>query len=153
MLSGHCHSEAYSATPDTAPEYHARCAGAWPRPDGVVVSCPCPQHAGEYRCRNCRHEHTTPDDFDITGRQCADHDACTSRISRAHPQDTPIRKQLREAAPRTGRDCECACGGTTRGGRFMPGHDAKLTSLLLAAAKQGDEAAREDLRRRGWERK
>jgi hypothetical protein len=27
---------------------------------------------------------------------------------------------------RTPRPCLCSCGGTTRGGRFLPGHDARL---------------------------
>ena len=36
------------------------------------------------------------------------------------------------------RPCLCGCGGLTRGGRFRPGHDAKLAKLLhrLAADSQ-----------------
>ncbi len=33
------------------------------------------------------------------------------------------------SGPREGRQprpCLCSCGGTTRGGRFLPGHDARL---------------------------
>jgi hypothetical protein len=155
MLSGHCHSEAHAATPETAPEYHRRCTGAWPRPDGALVTCPCPRHAGEYRCRICRHDHTNPDEYDPWGRQCVDHDACATRISRAQASN-PVAKELREAtaAPRRpGRDCECACGGTTRGGRFLPGHDAKLKGRLLRQAADGDQGARDELRRRGWEKR
>ena len=48
------------------------------------------------------------------------------------------------------RDCECGCGGTTRGGRFIPGHDAKLKSRLLKDMANGDTAAMEELERRGW---
>jgi hypothetical protein len=33
------------------------------------------------------------------------------------------------------RPCECGCGGMTEGGRFRPGHDAKLASRLLAEAR------------------
>lgn len=29
-----------------------------------------------------------------------------------------------------GQPCFCGCGGTTRGGRFMPGHDAVLYGLV-----------------------
>lgn len=36
--------------------------------------------------------------------------------------------------------CECGCGGNTRGGRFLPGHDAKLKSQLLAKAREGRTA-------------
>src|SRR5215211_4089249 len=31
---------------------------------------------------------------------------------------------------RTPRPCMCSCGGTTKGGRFLPGHDARLHSEL-----------------------
>jgi hypothetical protein len=157
MLSGHCHTEAHAATPETAPQHHDRCAGAYAQPSGVIITCPCPRHAGEQRCRVCRHDHTVAEDFDPAGRQCADHDSCARRISTAH-HESPARQAIKEAratiTPRkAARDCECACGGQTRGGRFMPGHDAKLKSILLARARAGDDAARDDLRRRGWEKK
>lgn len=35
-------------------------------------------------------------------------------------------------------DCLCECGGQTKGGRFLPGHDAKLKSKLLAALRDSD---------------
>lgn len=31
--------------------------------------------------------------------------------------------------------CQCQCGGYTRGGRFLPGHDARLKGVLLRAAR------------------
>ena len=37
------------------------------------------------------------------------------------------------SGPRKGRQprpCLCSCGGTTRGGRFLPGHDARLHGEL-----------------------
>ena len=37
------------------------------------------------------------------------------------------------SGPREGRKprpCLCSCGGTTRGGRFLPGHDARLHGEL-----------------------
>jgi hypothetical protein len=37
------------------------------------------------------------------------------------------------------RPCECECGGMTKGGRFQPGHDAKLASQLLAEARAAEE--------------
>lgn len=33
----------------------------------------------------------------------------------------------------TPKDCACGCGGTTRGGTFRPGHDAKLLSAMIEA--------------------
>jgi hypothetical protein len=32
--------------------------------------------------------------------------------------------------PRKGRECLCSCGGETRGGRFLPGHDMRLYGEL-----------------------
>jgi hypothetical protein len=53
--------------------------------------------------------------------------------------------------PRTG-ECEC-CGEPTRGGRFLPGHDAKLVSTLLERIRSGDDAAYAEMERRNWIKK
>jgi hypothetical protein len=34
-------------------------------------------------------------------------------------------------------ECLCGCGGRTKGGRFLPGHDAKLKKVLVADAHAG----------------
>ena len=34
-----------------------------------------------------------------------------------------------------GQLCMCGCGGTTKGGKFLPGHDSKYHSALLKAQK------------------
>lgn len=53
-------------------------------------------------------------------------------------------------------ECLCACGSTTKGGRFMPGHDAKLKSALVKTAKDGTTATKAKARTRlvelGWEK-
>lgn len=58
-----------------------------------------------------------------------------------------------ERKPRTPRStvgaCEC-CGAATKGGKFLPGHDARLKSRLRSAAKSGDGDAKTELERRGW---
>lgn len=46
--------------------------------------------------------------------------------------------------------CECGCGTDTKGGKFNPGHDAKHKSNLIEAALGGNEAAKAELRDRGW---
>lgn len=33
-------------------------------------------------------------------------------------------------ASKPGQDCACGCGLVTRGGRFVPGHDARLAGLI-----------------------
>jgi hypothetical protein len=50
--------------------------------------------------------------------------------------------------PKTG-SCEC-CGEPTRGGRFLPGHDAKLASALKGRVVSGDSKAFEEMKRRNW---
>lgn len=50
---------------------------------------------------------------------------------------------------RSPRLCECGCGAPVRQ-RFLPGHDAKLKSRLLRAARLGDTFAEEQLRQLGW---
>lgn len=48
--------------------------------------------------------------------------------------------------------CECGCKTATKGGRFLPGHDAKLKSKLVGAVRDGDKAAAKRMRDLGWER-
>lgn len=47
---------------------------------------------------------------------------------RARPSRVP------SAAP---RDCTCGCGGQTKGGRFLPGHDSKYLNYLVAQSDKG----------------
>jgi hypothetical protein len=44
----------------------------------------------------------------------------------------------RTAAP---RECACGCGGMTRGGTWLPGHDAKALSRMLAEIRAAKAAA------------
>lgn len=63
---------------------------------------------------------------------------------------TPRRRRSPKAdRPRTGT-CICGCEGATKGGRFLPGHDAKLKSKLRVAAGNGDESARARMVELGW---
>lgn len=50
--------------------------------------------------------------------------------------------------PRAGK-CEC-CGDPTKGGRFLPGHDAKLASSLKERVQAGDVEAYEEMKSRNW---
>lgn len=153
MLSGHCHRESIAEDPDEATIAHNLCHVVYPRQTGGYYTCPCPRHAGENRCRICRHDHhDNIETYDVATHRCADNDACTRRI---RPESQAVKEQIaaaRAANSRTrpSRDCECGCGGTTRGGRFQPGHDAKLKSDLLRRAADGDTNAGEELRTRGW---
>lgn len=53
------------------------------------------------------------------------------------------------------RRCACGCGGTTKGGEFQPGHDAKLRSQLIAKLRSETDGRKRNavvgqLRKRGW---
>ena len=53
-----------------------------------------------------------------------------------------------------GRSCLCGCGETTRGGLWVPGHDAKRKSHLYGLVRGEDtdaaQAALDELTERGW---
>ena len=53
------------------------------------------------------------------------------------------------------QECECGCDSKTKGGRFLPGHDAKLKSQLLQAIKTGPARTAAKARNRmselGWD--
>ena len=46
--------------------------------------------------------------------------------------------------------CICNCGETTKGGDFLPGHDARYKSALITAAMGGNDEAAAILEARGW---
>lgn len=46
--------------------------------------------------------------------------------------------------------CHCGCGGSTKGGRYLPGHDAKHKKALIAAALLGGKRAANKLEKLGW---
>lgn len=65
------------------------------------------------------------------------------RKEKARMAKTPTTKATPKA--KEPRDCLCGCGGQTKGGRFIPGHDARFHSRVRALEAQGvshDEAAK-----------
>ncbi len=71
-------------------------------------------------------------------------------ISASRAGNTRARKRTGGAPPRArSGKCEC-CGEPTKGGRFLPGHDAKLASQLKAKVQCGDDEAYAEMERRGW---
>lgn len=57
------------------------------------------------------------------------------RPRRATPRERAAAKAERVA--RRSRPCTCGCLGTTKGGAFLPGHDARYVSTLVAAVREG----------------
>lgn len=50
------------------------------------------------------------------------------------PAKEPKERPVRAARSKDPRDCECGCGEQTKGGRFRPGHDARLHAREKAEA-------------------
>jgi hypothetical protein len=48
--------------------------------------------------------------------------------------------------------CHCGCEETTKGGRYLPGHDAKHKTALVAAALAGSKRATTKLEQLGWKK-
>lgn len=138
---------------------HARCPWGVANGDGKIVICICrnchdPEHRRCIDCGNRRAEEVG----DVW--KCLDRDACAAEQQRkidANPfvQQMSAVRASREAvqalagvrttleptgppetprspAPRAARDCLCECGGQTKGGKFLPGHDSKYLNSLVA---------------------
>ncbi len=72
-----------------------------------------------------------------------------SQMVQPNPALPPIRiRRSTTRLPSTGT-CQCGCGLPTKA-MFKPGHDAKLKGQLKRRAKRGDQAAADELQRRGW---
>ena len=48
------------------------------------------------------------------------------------------------------RLCGCGCGGTPKGGQYLPGHDARHKAAVFRAARLGDPVAKATITRKGW---
>lgn len=77
-------------------------------------------------------------------------------VWRAIGGEGPVPASLTVTSPerQVGRPCECGCGGTTGGGLWLPGHDAKRKSALFAMVRTGTKkeqtAALAEIAQRGW---
>jgi hypothetical protein len=48
------------------------------------------------------------------------------------------------------KQCVCGCAGTTKGGDFLPGHDARHKSALFREARAGSAEALAEIDQRNW---
>lgn len=123
---------------------HSLCYRALINGNKGVYLCPCaePKCGGKIlSCINCKKVH---DDVTPGTRLCVDRTACEARVTTKRDADPGYQKILmikeinkmakteeakvkREAKPKTGV-CKCGCEGTTKGGNFLPGHDARFVS-------------------------
>jgi hypothetical protein len=78
------------------------------------------------------------------GRYVRDQGAAISRRLGSHAARRPLIDETSHA-------CGCGCGAPARR-RYLPGHDAKHKSRLLAEMRAGSAPAAEELHRLGWAR-
>jgi hypothetical protein len=119
--------------------------------NGVVWVCGCEEDScpfGRRKCAHCGNKNT--DEVDPATWECFDVETCHALVEERRDSD-PMLRQLREikeikmakienekaekaatrtAAAKTGT-CVCGCEGETKGGKFLPGHDARFVSTLV----------------------
>lgn len=69
--------------------------------------------------------------------------------AKSKPVKVTAEKAPRVRAAKEPKECLCGCGGMTKGGRFLPGHDARYhaaqkKAAAAAAGEQSEAAAAED---------
>lgn len=61
-----------------------------------------------------------------------------TRTAPSAPRSSETPERPREVSSSGSRACLCLCGGHTKGGKFLPGHDSKYLNALVA--NPGDES-------------
>ena len=145
---------------------HGHCPGAVRNganaPRKIVV-CPCKEpgcKAGIPRCLTCKRE-GGPEDIDQVNWVCTYTDACDARVNARLDADPVVQKirisqergKMTEQAEKATRKAAepkvgtcLVTGKPTKGGKFLPGMDARYVSLRVAEVLEGtvtEEAARE----------
>ena len=142
---------------------HDKCCIAIPQGKGTtrhIWRCACNCVTGRTKCVNCSRR-----DIEVTGQStCLDAEDCRIYRDTKRRQymaeltgkpivDTPSDGQVMDAITRpkaraVSKVCLC-CGEPTRGGKFLPGHDARFLSLQLKRYLEEDDqdAVLEEVRR------
>lgn len=142
---------------------HAKCPGGvlnGNQTEIVLCGCNC-ELSQTRRCLNCNNRSNT--EVSESTWTCIDVEACESTQAKRReaaekalfgdrtPESFRKQREVKEKAPRAAAtpktgSCLC-CGEATKGGLFLPGHDARWLSVLVALVKDGVEPA-EEIRRR-----
>lgn len=93
-------------------------------------------------CGRGLHDITQPEAVRVNSRgwkQClACRAASQEKRTRERPARTrPVRARVHQVAKPTGQICACGCGGRTRLGRYLPGHDARHVGQLVKYVRAG----------------
>ncbi len=114
-----------------------------------VIWCPSEEHGGNgrfYRLTEVQEGWFDPSGPRVKSEWQLEQDARAAKLAeerimakeqaKAAPKAAPRAKRVTKAAEgRQPKECLCGCGGMTKGGRFLPGHDAKYHSALAKASK------------------
>lgn len=117
-----------------------------------VAWCPHEEHGGNgrfYRLTEVQTGHYNPDAPRAKSAWQLEQEAKVAQAAEERKERDMAKKETApkaEKAPRTRKvaepkECTCGCGGFTKGGRFLPGHDAKYHARL--AREQAEAAAAE----------
>lgn len=140
--------------------HHNHCPRAIRNGNGSIVVCNCDQpYCGSQveRCLDCKNE----TDGEVRNWRCLDREACadtqrkkldanpTIRLireveKRVTENATTEKAARQEKAPKEPTFCSCGCNGATRGGKFLPGHDARFVSQQVKAVLAEGSSLTED---------
>lgn len=116
----------------------------------TVVVCACPEHDIRLRCMDCGHRGTA-DEISTETWTCLDGAACDARLATRRvaasvalygadetgkprtPASATPKPEKAPSKPKT-FECRCSCGGMTKGGAYLPGHDARHISEVYKTA-------------------
>lgn len=105
-------------------KFFDKCIGAIRLPNGGLHFCNNPEGKPTLRCVDCNNQ--TPGEVDPDSWECIGDHRRKGLLKMAKKTETkPARKVQGHKA---GDSCTCNCGGVTKGGKFLPGHDSKFLS-------------------------
>lgn len=126
----------------------------------TVIVCPCPEHEPAIRCLGCGLIDPTGGEVSADTWSCADFDSCSARRQASRERvrrelwgdtGTPPRAPAREThassrmTPRKTAGACLHCNEPTKGGMFLPGHDAIYLSERVAHIRSGGVTLEETL--------
>lgn len=127
--TGHCNTAPLLEDPEAG---HARCTWVLVSSRVGWRSCPCDCHPTGHEANMAVRDAIKAQEARILDEM--------ERVSARRLENEMADEKTKERKPRKSdpKECLCGCGGTTKGGRFLPGHDAKLKSQLMNAYRAAD---------------
>lgn len=141
ILSRPCHTATHPAvtiTPEGVDKFHALCPGMCIEVPSRVVTCECECHAAGHQY----------DPTEAIAREVVLPPAVTVLVGEPGGAEKDHREG--RVGPRAAPSGRCEHCGAPTGGRFAPGHDAKLKSDLWKGAAAGSYKDYAELVLRGW---